>query len=113
MKGKPHESEVIEFGEVVMYRMESRTHSKLEDRWDSGVYLGRKDSSDEAIMGTPRGIVTARAVRRRLKEEAWSVEELTSCVGVPWDPRGTAQEPQSVTGGERRYITRALLEENG
>ena len=70
VKGKPYDSKVIEFGEVVMYHMESRMHSKLEDRWDSGVYLGRKDSTDEAIIGTLRGIVTARAVRRRPKEEA-------------------------------------------
>ena len=59
----------------------------METRWESGIWLGLRDESNEALIGTPDGVIKARDVRRYgSEEERWDQDKFTSITGVPWEP---------------------------
>ena len=69
-KGKSFKKELVEFGERVMYYKSGITgNRKMETRWESGIWLGLRDESNEALIGTPDGVIKARDVRRYGSEE--------------------------------------------
>ena len=53
LKGKPWRVDLPSFGECVEFK--KRTGSKLESRWESGIYLGVKDTTTERVVGMSRG----------------------------------------------------------
>ena len=59
--GKP----LPEFGECVMFAkaLPKKNYNKLEAQWESGVYLGVNDLSQELIIGTSEGVVKATEFR--------------------------------------------------
>ena len=79
---------MVEFGERVMYYKSGITGTqKLESRWESGIWLGLRDETNEAIIGTPDGCIKARDVRRYgSEEEKWDQDKFMSMSGVPWEP---------------------------
>ena len=44
---------------------------KLEPKFEKGVWLGVCPRTDEAIIGTPAGVVRAGTVKRQAIEDAW------------------------------------------
>ena len=64
---------------------------KLADRWTSGVWLGKRDLTDEHLVRTDDGVVYARNVRR-LAEHCWSEENLKSITETPQKPRSTTTD---------------------
>ncbi|CAE7377600.1 unnamed protein product, partial [Symbiodinium necroappetens] len=72
------------FGEVVDYRR--RAKSKLDARWQEGVYLGLRLSSSEKIIGTPSGILVVQSIRRKPEDKQFSLELLMAVIGTPWQP---------------------------
>jgi hypothetical protein len=112
LRGKDYRSEIAEIGENVSYRIANRTQAKLDTRWESdGVFLGKTDNSDEAIIGTPRGIELVRSFRKREQAERWSADAVRMFVGVPWNPRGVVADGPG--GVRRKYVTRALVVKHG
>ena len=76
------------FGERVCYlplKTNRRDRSKLE-RMREGIWLGMRLRSNEALIGTPDGVVTARTIRIRPKEEKWSGTTILSVRGTPRRP---------------------------
>ena len=70
MERKSFKKEMVEFGERVMYYKSGITGTrKLESRWESGIWLGLRDETNEAIIGTSDGCIKARDVRRYGSEE--------------------------------------------
>ena len=54
---------------------------------ERGIYLGTRDESGEAIVGTPFGVVKAKDFRRiGQPDQRWNLEEFNSFNGVPWEP---------------------------
>ena len=50
-------------------------------------FLGIREESGELIIGTDKGVIKARAFRRRgSDEERWSSDKIRSVGGVPWEP---------------------------
>ena len=88
-RGRKFTKTLPEFGECVMY-LKTPAHKgreKLEARWESGVYLGIHDKSQELIVGTPEGAIKAHEFRRKgSHEERWNLEEVNSTKGLPWQP---------------------------
>ena len=86
LRGRDATSSLCEFAECVQFRQSgaSRARGKLQSMLGDGVYLGRTHSSGECIIGTPRGIVKARDVYRRPKDERFNIDMLKSIIGVPW-----------------------------
>ena len=79
---------------------------------DDRTLLGRRDDSDEVVLGTARGVEFARSFKRRAEHDRWSQEEYRSFIGVPWNPRAPTVEAPAASGG-KRYITKALVQEHG
>ena len=79
---------MVEFGERVMdYKSGITGTQKLESRWESGIWLGLRDETNEAIIGTPDGCIKSRDVRRYgSEEEKWDQDKFMSMSGVPWEP---------------------------
>ena len=60
---------------------------KLEPRWQTGVYLGIDETSQELIIGTPQGAVKASEFKRiGSEEERWNIDEVAAMKGLPWQP---------------------------
>eukprot|EP00959_Pyramimonas_sp_CCMP1952_P017403 369614-Pyramimonas_sp.AAC.1 len=60
-RGRKLNKQIPEFGECVMY-LKTPAHNgreKLEMRWESGVFLGINEKSQELIIGTPHGAIKA------------------------------------------------------
>ena len=66
--------------------MQAKTKGKdkFECRWETGIWLGVKDETGEAVIGTGVGVVRARD-RRRFDEvsERWNAERTMKVVGTP------------------------------
>ena len=102
IKGKRFNGEMMEFGCRVWYRVPGEVvGGVMAPRWEEGIWLGSRFSSNEHIIGDRGGsVVKARAVRSRPVEESWSREELDRIRGVPWQPvprpEEQAGEPQVI-----------------
>ena len=59
--------------------MSKKHGEKLVSRWESGIYLGVNESSQELIMGTPTGPVKASEFKMKgSEEERWNLDELSA-----------------------------------
>jgi hypothetical protein len=85
------------FGERVFFLVPERRRSNLHLRWGSGVYLGTRVTSNEALIGLADGDVTrARYVARRVPNQRWSKDAILSVRGVPAKPRTKNPSDESV-----------------
>ena len=78
LRGRKFRRDVAEIGESVMYiRAESVGKDKYNSRWEEGVFIGVREESGELIIGTEKGVIKARAFRRKASEkERWSQENV-------------------------------------
>ncbi|CAK0901850.1 unnamed protein product [Prorocentrum cordatum] len=112
IRGKEFTSRLAGVGETVDFKLIRKDQSKLDPRWASGVFLGRRGESEEVVMGTARGKEFTRSFKRRAESERWIQEEFRTFIGVPWNPRAPTTEAP-VVSARRRCITRALTQEHG
>ena len=87
-KGRKCNLEVVPFGECVHYRRlgAGDNKNKLESSWEEGVWLGHNRGSSEVLIGTPEGVVRARAVKRRPEDERWRADAILNVAGTPAKP---------------------------
>ena len=110
LRGKDYNGVVVEFGECVLYKIPG-LQPKLATRWEKGLWLGKRNSTDEHIIGTEEGTAMARTVQRRPEEHRWSRDVFKKLVATASHPRAAldGREPESRQG----YITRAILDRHG
>ena len=73
------------FGERVCYfplKTNRRDKSKLE-RMREGIWLGMRMRTNEALIGTPAGVVKARTIRILPEDEKWSAAMILEVRGNP------------------------------
>ena len=58
----------------------------MEDTFLDGIFLGMRLRSDETLVGTTRGVIKMRTLRRRVEEEQWDNEFARSSKGEPRQP---------------------------
>ena len=87
-KGKTWKVELPPFGEIVEFKR--RTNSKLESRWETGVYLGVRDDTTEKVVGTKQGTFVVQSLRRKPEEDRVDKDLINNLRGVPWDPNPEA-----------------------
>ena len=58
----------------------------MEDTFLDGIFLGKRLRSDEILIGTARGVIKTRTLRRRVEEEQWDPEFAKSIKGEPRQP---------------------------
>ena len=56
---------------------------QVEAKWHEGIFLGIKDESETAVVGTPHGIVFSRSIRRVPKKDSGDGMLFNSIRGVP------------------------------
>ena len=62
----------------------------MMERWVQGVWLGKRFTIDEHIIGLENGkMVRTRTVRPKTLEDTWNFEEIDKIKGQPWDPSVT------------------------
>eukprot|EP00439_Symbiodinium_sp_Y106_P005152 s6843_g1.t1 len=74
LTGRTWQIALPSFGEIVDYRR--RAKSKLDARWQEGVYLGLRLTSSEKIIGTPSGILVVQSIRRKPADKQFNLEML-------------------------------------
>ena len=83
-RGRSWKIQLPAFGERIEYM--KRTKTKLDSRWQNGIFLGIKDTTSEKMIGTPDGVLVVQSVRRKPAEEAWDADSVLKVSGVIWRP---------------------------
>jgi len=85
-KGKKSKEIEYEFAEGVWWRRKvvKTTLKKLEIMWQDGIYLGKKATTGETIIGTAEGIFRTRTVRKKPAEDRWDQKHMDMIGGTPW-----------------------------
>ena len=70
VRGRSFSQQLLGFAEAVLYKLPGKGPGHDPDgnmgaRWDEGIFLGYHRSSNVYIVATPRGITTARSLKRR------------------------------------------------
>ena len=89
INGRQSQAQVAGFGEKVLYmplRSSKVGRSKLEMKMEDGVFVGMRMRSDEIMIGTGRGTVKARRIKRRCIEERWDAEFVAKLREAPASP---------------------------
>ena len=73
---------IAQFGEKILYKT-LKLHGGHVLGW---YFLGMRLRSDEMLVGTTRGVVKTRTLRRRVEEEQWDNEFARSIKGEPRQP---------------------------
>ena len=79
----------MEIRESVRYLIpKSKGKDKTRSRWATGIFLGIRDESTEAYIGTSGGVIKVRTLRRKgSKEERWNIVQINEMKGTPWQPQ--------------------------
>ena len=85
---REYPSQVVPFGETVIFRDTGPIKSKLRSNWNFGIWLGRDSQDDMHIVGTRQGIVKARSVKRTIPSERYDQQLLLQMKGRPYDIKG-------------------------
>ena len=88
IRGRNFDKEICEFGECIHFKIPKiiigPDLNKWDDRWARGVVPGVRPMSNEFYIGTSKGIVKCRTIRRMIKEARWNVELINVVRGLPW-----------------------------
>ncbi|CAE7286480.1 unnamed protein product [Symbiodinium sp. CCMP2592] len=79
---RTYKGKLAPFGSAVFGKAVPKTKEKGEP-WEKGVFLGKDYASNLNLIGTGRGVIKARTMRRCA--EAYQPELLQLSVGAPWD----------------------------
>ena len=61
----------VPWSEKVFYLELSKRKVQVEAKWHEWIFIGIKDESEIAVVGTPHGIVFSRSIRRAPKRGFW------------------------------------------
>ena len=84
--------------------------TKDEPRWRSGIWLGFIDHTNEHIIGTRKGVVKCRAIRRNDASDQFNAKMIEEMKGTPRRPvpgRDSLKIPTNICENG------AILDENG
>ena len=114
---KEYPSQVVPFGETVIFRDTGPIKCKLRSNWNFGVWLGRDSQDDMHILGTRQGIVKARSIKRTIPSERYDQQLLLQMKGRPNDIKGDKvfESPtlEKLTPGTRSSSSSAPMASSG
>ena len=98
---KPWRLQVPEFGECIWYQplKGEKVGSKLEPKFEKGIFLGVQEGSALKWVGTEAGVVRAWSIKRRPDDERWVVDELNHMIGLPWQLKPPAEASKKLDAG--------------
>ena len=69
----------------------------MAGRWGEGIWLGIRDESGEAIIGTEDGVHRARTVRRKASNhERWNRSKLDAVRTTPWNATDNTRRDEDI-----------------
>ena len=89
IRGSKSSRNIAQFGEKILYKplkLSGHHRGNMEDTFLDGIFLGMRLRSDEILIGTARGVIKTRTLRRRVEEEPWDSELARSIQGEPRQP---------------------------
>ena len=89
IRGSKSSRNIAQFGEKILYKplkLSGHHRGNMEDTFLDGIFLGMRLRSDEILIGTARGVIKTRRLRRRVEEEQWDPEFAKSIKGEPRQP---------------------------
>ena len=89
IRGSKSSRNIAQFGEKILYKplkLSGHHRGNMEDIFLDGIFLGMRLRSDEILIGTARGVIKTRTLRRRVEEEQWDPEFAKSIKGEPRQP---------------------------
>ena len=96
MQALPQIITAIWRGSSVLFRQ------KFEDRWDTGIYVGLIERSNELRLLTPQGAIKANNVKRLPPSQRSNPELLAAVRGLPWRLTPGQLEDGEVECGDAR-----------
>lgn len=111
LKGRGYNSELVEIGECLWYKTPGVEFQKLDARWETGLFLGRVEASDEVLVGVGAEVNRARAIRRKPESMRWDKNVYLSFTAKPWGPKGQLRD--RVSRNPPLYITKAKVATHG
>ena len=77
------------FGETVMFKIPktSQAVGSLEERWESGVWIGTTIRDGMSLIGTTGGVYKVGVIKRKPDGEQWSQDMVKNIVGSPQQPQ--------------------------
>ena len=95
-------------------KLSNAERPNMDEKMMEGVWLGLRPKSDEDIIGTPCGVVRARAVKRLAPAQQWGAQLLRSIKGTPRRPRpGSGSRGIPARPGPPQESDSEFEEENG
>ena len=76
IRGSKSSRNIAQFGEKILYKplkLSGHHRGNMEDTFLDGIFLGMRLRSDEILIGTTRGVIKTRTVRRRVEEVQWDL----------------------------------------
>ena len=67
----------VPWSEKVFYLEQSKRNVQVEAKCHEGIFLGIKDETEIAVVGTPHGAVFARSIRRVPKRGFWAASKVS------------------------------------
>ena len=89
IRGSKSSRNVAQFGEKILYKplkLSGHHRGNMEDTFLDVIFQGMTLRSDEILIGTTRGVIKTRTLRRRVEEEQWDNEFARSIKGEPRQP---------------------------
>ena len=89
IRGSKSSRNIAQFGEKILYKplkLSGYLRGNMEDTFLDGIFLGMRLRSDEILIGTARGVIKTRTLRRRAEEEQWDHEFVKTIKGEPRQP---------------------------
>ena len=104
VKGKPYRSELVEFGQRVLFRLPGKFRGgDMQPRWQVGTWLGKARLADEHIIApSATTTVRSRAIRSLPESQSWDIEAIESIRSTPWDPNPEEDQEEEVPNVIRR-----------
>lgn len=79
VRGYETRRDIAEFGKRILYIPLTGSHNlrgKMEMKEEFGLFLGLRMRTDEAIIGTNKGVVRAKYIRRLDESKCWDIDSL-------------------------------------
>ena len=96
--GREYKTPIVQFGEVVLAKDPNvKAISKAKPRWCKGVFVGRLELDDSAVVLTDAGAITVRTIRRLPEDDQHDVSFLDVACGLPWAPAGKGAKVRAET----------------
>ena len=87
IRADPSVPDIPKFAEQIYFKpAKTVSISKDEPRWRNGIWLGFIDHTNEHLIGTEKGVLKCRAIRRHDSSEQFNALMIEKLVGTTWKP---------------------------